>query len=135
MPKHLTGDQVIQYLENKKAQKEKAEEEKEKRREERKNKREEREIEKERKKSEREKKKLEREKKKELLQKSVNGRGRGAKGQGQSREQVQRPISSLDEVSDVESSTDSRAGSEAHSRSPEPIPQRYRYVQKGSQKW
>ena len=56
MPKHLSGEQMIQYLENKRLEKERLEEEKIKRQEEREQNRRKREEEKERKKEERERK-------------------------------------------------------------------------------
>ena len=84
MPKHLTGEQMIQYLENKRLEKERLEEEKIKRQEEREQNRRKREEEKERKKEERERKRVEREQKKrdkDLKKNASTGRG-GRRGRG-----------------------------------------------------
>ena len=95
LPKHLSGDQFIQYLQEKKEEKEKAKEEKVRRKEEREQKKKEREqkkkeLQEERRKKqmEREKKKLEAERKKQECAASrgrgqVRGRGRGSQGRGQ----------------------------------------------------
>ena len=81
MPKHLTGEQMFKYFEEKKAAKEKLEEEKRERKKERERKKKERENEKERRRLERERKKLEKEK-----VASLRSRARGAKEKGRGKE-------------------------------------------------
>ena len=81
LPKHLSGEQFIQYLQEKKEEKEKAEEEKAIRKEERERKKKEREQKKKELQEERRKKQLEREKKKleaeRKKQERIASRGRG----------------------------------------------------------
>ena len=131
LPKHLSVDQFIQYLQEKKEEKEKAEEEKARHKEEREQKKKEREqkkkeLQEERRKKqmEREKKKLEAERKKQECAAS-RGRGRGSRGrgrgggrstsQGQSNTQFTEDILNSDESSDTD--RDRETGDESSSAS------------------
>lgn len=130
MPKHLSGEQFVHYLQEKKMEKEKIEEEKERRKEEREQKKTEREQKKEEHKEAMRIKKLEREKKKEEAERkkkeretnswsrgrsgrgSRGGRGRGSRG-GRGRGQA-----ALSRVEDVDDSSSDGDGIEVRKKAP-----------------